>query len=248
MEETELTVRTLTRIGIATAATAALGAGVALPAQAQTVFGSAAATSKTAGSGGLDAVKALATSRIDGRLNTLHALQLAVNNASHLTSPDRSALSSLISADISGLTSLRGKVGGETTVSAVRADETTMVNQYRVYLLVAPKVHLTDAFDTEAAAEAELQKVHDKLAARLAKRPGGITAAEQARLTDLETQLQNARQADSGKVATLLAIQPGADADAIHSALSPLVAAAKTARADLNKAREDAKALRGELK
>ena len=34
----------------------------------------------------------------------------------------------------------------------------------------------------------------------------------------------------------------------IHSALSPLVSAAKTTRADLRKARDDAKALRGELK
>lgn len=240
--------KTLVRLGVATAATAALAAGVAVPAQAQTLFGSAATTSKTAGGTGLDAAKALATSRIDGRLETLHALQLAVTSASHLTSDDRSALSSLISGDISGLTSLRGKVAGETTVAAVRADETTMVDQYRVYMLVAPKVHLTDAFDTEAAAVSTLQKVHDKLAARLAKLPGGETAAEVAQLGDLQTQLRNAQQAEAGEVATLLAIKPGPDADAIHSALAPLVSAAKTARADLRKAREDAKALRAELK
>ena len=240
----------LTRFGIATAATAAVAAGAALPAQAQTVFGAAAssATGKAAGTAGLDAAKALATSRIDGRLETLHALELAVNNASHLTSSDRSALSTLISSDISGLTSLRGKVGGEATVSAVRADETTMVDQYRVYLLVVPKVHLTNAFDIESAAESTLQKVHDELAARLAKEPGGGTAAEKSQLADLQTQLQNAQQAESGKVSTLLGIQPGPDADAIHSALSPLTAAAKTARTDLRKARDDAKALRGELK
>lgn len=241
--------KTLTRLGVATAATAALAAGVALPAQAQSAFGTAATTtSKTSGTTGLDAAKALANSRIDGRLETLHALQLAVANAPHLTSNDRSTLSSLITGDISGLTSLRGKVGSETTVSAVRADETTMVDQYRVYLLVGPKVHLADAFDTEAAAESTLQKVHDKLAARLTKQPGGATAAEQSQLADLQTQLRNAQQAESGKVATLLAIAPGADANAIHDALSPLVTAAKAARADLRKARDDAKALRGELK
>lgn len=242
--------KTLIRFGIATAATAAVAAGAALPAQAQTAFGAAASTTsgKAASTAGLDAAKALATSRIDGRLETLHALQLAVNNASHLTSSDRSALSTLISGDISGLTSLRGKVGGEATVSAVRADETTMVDQYRVYLLVVPKVHLTNAFDIESAAESTLQKVHDELAARLAKESGGGTAAEKSQLADLQTQLQNAQQAESGKVSTLLGIQPGPDANAIHSALSPLTTAAKTARTDLRKARDDAKALRGELK
>jgi hypothetical protein len=243
-------VKTLIRLGIATAATAALAAGAALPAQAQTAFGTttSTATGKTAGTAGLDAAKALATSRIDGRLETLHALQLAVNNAAHLTSNDRSTLTNLISSDISGLTTLRGKVSGETTVTAVRADETTMVDQYRVYLLVAPKVHLTEAFDIEAATESALQKAHDKLAARLAKEPGGGTATEKSQLADLQTQLQNAQQAESGKVATLLAVQPGPDANAIRNALSPLVTAAKTARADLRKARDDAKALRGELK
>ena len=245
-------VKTLTRLGIATAATAAFATGAALPAQAQSAFGTATSTTtttgKAAGTAGLDAAKALATSRIDGRLETLHALQLAVNDDSRLTASDRSALSTLISGDISGLTSLRGKVGGESTVSAVRADETTMVDQYRVYLLVVPKVHLTNAFDIESAVDSTLQKVHDELAARLAKEPGGGTATEKSQLADLQTQLQNAQQAESGKVSTLLAIQPGPDANAIHSALSPLTTAAKNARADLRKARDDAKALHDELK
>lgn len=240
--------KTLIRLGLATAATAALAAGAALPAQAQTAFGTSTTTGKPAGTDGLDAAKALATSRIDGRLETLHALQLAVNDASRLTSSDRSTLSSLINSDISGLTSLRGKVGGESTVSAVRADETTMVDQYRIYLLVEPKVHLTIAFDIEAAAQSTLQKVHDELAARLAKESGGGTATEKSQLADLQTQLQNAQQAEAGKVSALLAIQPGSDANALRSALSPLVTAAKTARTDLRKARDDAKALKGELK
>lgn len=234
--------KTLTRLGVATAATAVLAAGAALPAYAQSTL------PHSASGAGLDAVKALATSRIDGRLQTLHALQLAVTNAAHLTTGDRSTLSNLITSDISGLTSLRGKVSGESTVAAVRADETVMVDQYRVYMLVAPKVHLTDAFDIEAAAETALQKVHDRLAARLAKQPGGGTAAEKSQLADLQTQLQNAQQAESGKVAILLAVQPGADANAIHEALSPLVSAAKSARTELRQARDDAKDLRGELK
>lgn len=245
--------KTLTRLGVATAATAAtavLATAAALPAHAQSTASQTAsgATAKSSGTAGLDAAKALATSRIDGRLQTLHALQLAVTDAAHLTGADRSALSSLISGDVSGLASLRGKVSGESAVSAVRADETVMVDQYRVYMLVAPKVHLTNAFDIEAAAGAALQKVHDRLADRLAKEPGGGTAAQKSQLADLETQLRNAQQAASGKVAILLAIQPGADANAIHDALSPLVSAAKSARTDLRQARDDAKDLRGELK
>ncbi|MBS2961406.1 hypothetical protein KGA66_00010 [Actinocrinis puniceicyclus] len=235
--------KTLTRLGVATTATAVLAAGIALPAQAQSTPAPAARSGL-----GLDAVKALATARIDGRLETLRALQLAVTNAAHLTSADRSALGSLLTSDVSGLTALRGKVAAESAVAAVRADETVMVDQYRVYMLVVPKVHLTDAFDIEAAAVSALRKVHDKLAERVAKQPGGATAAEQAQLADLQTRVQNAEQAESGKTATLLAIQPGADATAIRGAITPLVDAAKSARKDLKQARDDAKKVRAELK
>jgi hypothetical protein len=238
-------VKSFTRLAAAALAASAFAATwAALPAQAQT-----AQTARTAAtSGGLKEAQTLTTARIDGRLETLNALSLAVNNAEHLTSADRASLSSLIKSDVSGLTSLRTKVAGETTVAAVRADAVAMVDDYRIYLLVAPKVHLTNAFDIESAAAATLQKLHDKLAARVAGSPGGGTAVEKQELADLQTQIQAAQQADAGRVATLLGIQPGPDASAIRSALTPLVEAAKNARNDLVKARHDAKDLIAALK
>jgi hypothetical protein len=123
-----------------------------------------------------------------------------------------------------------------------------MVDDYRVYLLVAPKVRLTDAFDTEAAATTTLQSVYSKLAARVAAASGGGTSQEKSELADMQQQIQTAQQADSGRVATLLGIKPGADANAIHDALKPLVDDAKTARKDLSQARDDAKKLVAALK
>jgi hypothetical protein len=235
-------VKSYTRLGVtaATAALATAAATVALPAQAQAAADGA--------NQGLNAAQTLATARVDGRLATLHALRLAVTDAEHLTGADRSALDSLIDADLSGLTALHDKIPTETTVAAVRADDTAMLDDYRVYLLVAPKVRLTTAFDVEDSAEATLQQAHDALAAKLAAAPGGGTAAEQAELADLRAQIQAARTASTGQVATLLAIQPGADAAAIRAELEPLVTAAKTARKDLVQARADAQQLRAALK
>ena len=240
--------KSFTRLGVATATAALATAAAALPAQAQSQAQAQSARLAAAANGGLSAAQTLATARIDGRLGTLHALQLAVTDAAHLTGSDRSTLSSLISGDISGLTSLRGKVAAETTVAAVRTDETAMVDDYRVYLLVAPKVHLAGAFDIETAAEAALQKVHDDLAAKLAAASGGGTATEKSELADLQAQIKAAQQASTGKVAGLLAIQPGPDADAIRADLSPLVSAAKSARKALQQARTDARELRAALK
>lgn len=234
-----------TRLAAVSLAASALATAAALPAQAQTAR--TAATSGT-GTAGLKAAQALTTARIDGRLETLHALTMVLNNAKHLTVTDRNTLSGLVSSDIDGLTSLRSKVAGESTVTAVRADATAMVDEYRIYMLVVPKVHLTNVFDIESATEAALQKVHDKLAARVAATPGGGTSAEKSELADMQSQIQAAQQADAGRVATLLGIQPSPNADAIHSALSPLISAAKSARKDLEQARDDAKKVEAALK
>lgn len=232
-----------TRIATAAVAASAFATAAALPAQAGT-----STSSGTTSGGGLKAAQALTTARIDGRIETLNALTLAVNNAKDLTSADRGTLSGLIKSDVSGLTSLRGKVAGETTVAAVRADGKAMVDDYRVYLLVAPKVHLTNVFDIESAVAPKLQKVHDTLAARVASAPGGGTTAEKSALADMQARIQTAQQADSGRVTTLLGIQPGANADAIRDALKPLVEVGKDARKDLAQARADAKQVAAALK
>lgn len=231
------------RLATAAVAASAFATSAALPAQAGTTT-----SSSTASGAGLKAAQALTTARIDGRLETLHALTQAVSDAKDLTSADRSTLSSLINGDVSGLTSLRGKVAGETTVTAVHADAQAMVDDYRVYLLVAPKVHLTRVFDIETTVAPTLQKVHDSLAARVAGSPGGGTAAEKSELADMQAQLQAAQQADSDRVATLLGIQPGPNADAIRNALKPLVTDAKSARKALAQARTDAKKVAAALK
>lgn len=235
-----------TRLGV-TAATAILAtaASVALPVQAQAQVH--AQDASAAVQPRLTAAQTLATARITGRLATLNALKLAVTDTAQLTAPDRTALDSLLDSDISSLTALKDRIATETTVAAVRVDDTAIVDDYRVYMLVAPKVRLTSVFDIETAAEATLQKAHDALAAKVAAAPGGGTAAEHSELADLQSQITAAQQASTGQVATLLAIQPGPDAAAIHAALAPLVSSAKSARQDLLRARTDAQELRAAL-
>lgn len=235
-----------TRLATAAVAASAFATAAALPAQAGT--SSTSTSSGTASGAGLKAAQALTTARIDGRIATLNALTLVVNNAKDFAAADRATLSGLIKSDLSGLTSLRGKVAGETTVAAVRADGQAMVDDYRIYLLVVPKVHLAHVFDIESAVTPTLQKVHDTLAARVAGAPGGGTAAEKSQLADMQARIQAAQQAESGRVTTLLGIQPGSNGDAIRDALKPLAEAGKDARQDLVRARADAKAVAAALK
>jgi hypothetical protein len=229
-------VKNLIRTGAVLAASA-LAVGAALPAQA------------AAGSGAvLTVAKQLTTSRINGRLADLASMALAVKGMQDVSGANTSTLSTLIQSDISGLTALRAQVAAATTVAALRTDAVSMVDDYRVYILVWPKVHLTDAMSIEADAATRLQTVHDQLAARVAAQSGGGTAAEQSELSSMQTEIQAAQGAVSGDVATLLAMQPGPDGTAITAQVKTFNSAARTSRQDLRSAQTDAKQIRLALK
>ena len=235
----------LPRISALTAG-GALALGLLAAPAAQAAGASSGSTSASAKGTALTVVKSLAAARITGRIATLQALQLAVSDSAKLTSSDKSALSTLLSSDLSGLQALNTKISGETTVAAVRADEVVMVDDYRVYLLVAPKTHLSIVFDDEADVITKLQSVYSALSADLGKAGGG-TSTEQSELADMQSQINAAQTALNGEESTLLAIQPGADASTITGQLQPLRASAKSVRKDLGQAVTDARAVRAAL-
>ena len=199
--------------------------------------------------GGLDAAKKVVTARIDGRLATLHVFDTAIGAAQHLTAGHKATLNALVATDRSGLIALKSKVAGETTVAGVKADDQSMVNDYRIYLLVEPKVRLTIAADLETTGVADLRQAADKLAAAIAtaKQAGKDTTQAEADLADLRGQTDAADAAISGKADALLAVAPGPDANAIHAQVTPVRDAVHNARTDLRKALADAKAIRTAL-
>lgn len=201
-----------------------------------------------AGTVRLQTVKALAGARIQGRISTLHALSLAVQDSKYLTSDERAALENRIDSDLSALTALAGKMASETTAAAVRGDENAMVDDYRVYMLMAPQTRLVDGLAAETDAASTLQKAYTALQELLAKQSGGGTSQQKTELADLQSQITAGQAAIGNESATVLAIQPGPDASSIESALAPVRSAAKTARKDLVQARQDAKDLRDSLK
>ncbi len=197
----------------------------------------------------LDAAKQVVTARIDGRLATLRALSTAVDAATHLTPAHKNTISTLIGQDQSGLSSLRTKVAGETTLAGVKADDQSMVDDYRIYLLVAPKVRLTISADLETTAVGQLDTAADTLAAAIAsaRAAGKDTTRAEADLADMKAQTAAASTAIAGKADTVLAIAPGPDGQAIQNQVSEVRDAVRSARTDLRKALADAKAVKADL-
>ena len=187
--------------------------------------------------------------RINLRLATLTSLNGAIGAAANLSAADESTLASLISADKIGLTALKARTDAETTVAAVRSDAHAMIDDYRVYLLVVPKVRFTVAADAETASVTKLRTVHDvlaKVASQLAA-GGKDTSTETAQLATMARQLDAAASALTGQVATLLAIQPGPNGDAIHAQVVAVRSAVRGARDRLRASVVLAKRVRAEL-
>lgn len=194
--------------------------------------------------------KAEITRRIDVRLAALKQFDFTINHAKHITGDHKLALHTLITSDIDGLTALKAKVAGETTREALRADAASMVNDYRVFILVGPKVRLTIVGDSEVAAATRLQQAHDKLADLVAKAKaaGKDTAAAEQDLADMQAAIEKAKSDVDGKVAALLGVQPGPDGDAIRAKVNECRTGLKNGRADLKTAVTEAKKVRAFLK
>ena len=223
--------------------TAFLGAATA-------VLLAAAPSAAVAATDDLSTLKAAVSARIDLRLAALSKDTAAITAAKHLTDADKSTLTSLISADTAAMNSLKTKVAGETTAAGVKADATSMVNDYRIFILVGPKVRLTIAGDAEAAAITKLQAVHDKLADLVAKAKAAgkdTTAAEQD-LADMAAAITKAQGSLSGQIAAVQAIQPGPDGTGIRAKVATVRAGIGTTRASLKTAVADAKKVTAFLK
>jgi hypothetical protein len=227
--------RTIIALALATAAIAGAVA-VGTPAMADTP--------------GVDAAKAALTNRINLRLTALQRDTTVIEGAKNLSAAHKSTLQALISSDTDAMNALKTKVAGETTLDALKADAMNMVDNYRIFILVGPKVRLTTAGDAETAATAKLSTIHDKLAQLVAKAKaaGKDTTTAEQELADMAAALTKVGTDTNGQVDALLAVAPGPDAAAIQAKVAAVRGALSNGRADLKTAESDAKQVRDFLK
>lgn len=192
--------RVLKACAVTTAVLGAVLAASAPPASAAIANGKA-----------LDVAKQAVVARVDLRLAALTRFGTELAGAKQVQAGHRSTLTTLINDQTTELKALRIKVGGETTGAAVKADAKTMVDDFRVFILTGPKVHLTAAIDTELVVVGKLRTHKD---------------VSQRKLDAIQSSL-------SGKADSLLNIKPGPDGDAIRAQVKPIRDAAKSARQQL---------------
>ena len=185
------------------------------------------------------------------RQHTLADLTASVTNNRYLKGGStQQTLLSLLAGETQGINGLAAKVPGDTTLAQLRQDAYTMVHQYRVYLVMAPQVHLSEAAAAQAAVEAKLTSLEPRIQQIItnAQAKGrNVTAAQQA-CNDLVTQVQNASTAtQAADIAAVLGVTPSGypgDAGPLNTARTQL----HTAQSDLQKARSDLHVIRETLR
>lgn len=113
-------------------------------------------TSTTADQAKLQAVITAGDAKIAARLKTLDALSAKIAAATKLSAANKAALTAEVAAAKAGLTTLKAKLDANTTLAAAQADEKLIFTDYRVYMLVAPKVHILKVADNQLNKQAAL--------------------------------------------------------------------------------------------
>jgi hypothetical protein len=197
-------------------------------------------------------LKSKGTTEIDRRLANLNAALTKLTASTKLSATDKATLTKQVQAEITGLTALKAKLAADTDLATARADVASIVADYRVYVLMLPKVRMVASADRFAVAEQKLTVLHDKLKAKVDPEVDNSASTSNAtaltaKLDDMAAKIADAKAKSASMVTQLLALQP-TDYNANHAVLVGYRASLKTAQTDLKAARDDAKFVADALK
>ena len=183
----------------------------------------------------LGAIKAKAKADVTQRVNALNAAIAEVNAANGLGS-DQAVLASYLKTDIAPLRQLDDKIQADTSVKQAGGDFSSVLRDYRVYVLVLPAATLASEAD-RATITAIPNLTRASSQAQSLQNPRNQAEVEPL-VNDLNDQISTATTATSGLASTVLALTP-TQWNANHNLLSGPKSAALTAVAALQRGRSD---------
>lgn len=186
---------------------------------------------------------------IDRRLTKLETLTAKINAATHLSASDKATLSNEVSTTIQGLTGLKSQLDADTTLSAARTDAVNVYTEYRVYVLVAPKVSLIKVADDQQVVQGDLTSLAQKLQSRVSaeQQAGKDASSLQRQLSDMNSNIAAAKSISSGIESGIINLQP-TDYNSNHAVLAGDSTQLKNAHSDNLAALNDARSIISSLK
>ncbi len=220
-----------------------------LPASAEVTAKSRANTNAAGDQAKLQRIINRGNNEIERRISTLQHLTDKLSSAFKLSDSDTAALTNEVNGEIDSLKALKTKLDADNTVADAQNDVKTIITEYRVYVLIAPKVHLVKVAADQQAAETRLLALIPKLESRIndAKSAGKNVTSLESGLADMKARLAKAQPLSSDVESSVINLQPS-DYNSDHTILSSYRDKLKTAQTDIQAAVSDAKSIVNALK
>jgi hypothetical protein len=222
-------------------------AQVQTTAQVNTPAGSVNADTSVKLSAQLTTAKTRADQEIDRRVQSLNDLETRVNDMQRITASFKQSLSSNVQTQVSDLTQLKAKIDADTDAATIKTDVQSVVQSYRIFVLVLPMTRIATAADREVTIITMMNQLGAKLQARIsaAQSAGANTSVMMASLTDLSNKLADASTQSQAAVSVTASLTPD-NGDTTKMAQN--TAALKTGRTDVQAAQKDLVAARADIK
>jgi hypothetical protein len=169
-------------------------------------------TSSTAPASGVAAARAQLAGAIVVRQTALRRVLASAASSKTIVPADQSVLTASLTQALTGMNALAAKVPTDTTAAEVAADQTEMVQTYRVLALQVPAGDMVLAADLAAAIETDMTARLPALQALLApaaNQGSPVPASIKTAFTDFQRELTAAQSATGGVSSSLLALLPG---------------------------------------
>lgn len=108
-------------------------------------------------------LKSKADQMIAMRINDLNKISTRIQNDSRLNSSDKTSLNNDIQNATNGLTQLKNKIDADTDLTTIRADAQQIVTNYRVYIVLEPKIQLLITISNLQTLTANLEGLTPKI-------------------------------------------------------------------------------------
>ncbi|HEY6623483.1 MAG TPA: hypothetical protein VIX85_06605 [Acidimicrobiales bacterium] len=173
---------------------------------------STAATSKTTTPPtGVAGARSQLAAAIAVRQVALRRVLGAAGSSKTIVPDNQAMLTALLTQALTGMNALAAKVPSDTTQEEVAADQTAMVQDYRVLALQVPAADMVLAADFSASIEAQMSARVPGIQSALApaaNQASPVPATVKSAFTDFQRQLAAAESATAGVSSSLLALLP----------------------------------------
>lgn len=187
-----------------------------------------------------------ANQEIDRRVSALNDLSARINAMQLVTDSFKASLSSNVQNEITAFTTLKTKIAADTDEATLKTDVKTIIDSYRIYILVLPQSRIAAAADRAVTIATMMSTLGAKLQARLQQgqqNGNDVTALAQA-LADLSVKINDAQTQAQAAVSATATLQPD---NGDKTIIASNAAALKTGRADITAAQKDLAAARKDI-